>query len=146
MSEVQCWFCGRPFQLIDSAEIVDCPHCHHGRDLLKRNGVLFIFGENQIFHKNTRTPALGWTELTFLEALADSAKTCLSLGSVEKANDRLNKILTILRAIITKEKRKGIIFERCQFRETNRTRCNRFPCVGVISGVPLCKSHYKEVP
>lgn len=37
------------------------------------------------------------------------------------------------------------LIQRCEFMETNRTRCNRTPIIGTKNGLSLCKNHYKKV-
>ena len=92
----------------------------------------------------TRTPALGWTDLTILEALADSSKVLLGFGNYKRVADRLNKILKILRYKIERAKRDShTLLNRCEFRETKRTRCNRTP-VQLYGKEYLCKRHSRN--
>ena len=88
---------------------------------------------------------MGWNTLTLLEALTDSAKTHLNLGNIEDTKDQLNKLLKVLRNKISFAKRNfRPLVQRCEYRETNQTRCNRTPIAGVKNGLYLCKNHFNK--
>ena len=63
-----------------------------------KNKVIWIQNGILINHKPTRTPAIGWTTLTILEALIDSARTTIDINSISTARTSINKALKILRA------------------------------------------------
>jgi len=171
VKEVYCWHCGKKFEKRNyrDGSINDfekCPYCNKGFNELsleaqkavkmtlkgiyeetikKKEFVVWISGEQTVVWRPKRTPKLGWTDLTLLEALSDSAKTLLALGNIEDSKKQLNKILKILRNKIEKEKRRTpqTLLKTCEYRETNRTRCNRFPTkFNVQTGQYLCEKHY----
>jgi len=115
--------------------------------MMSKSRVVWYYNNEKIEYKPKRTPALGWNTLTLLEALSDSAKTLLHLDNKEKALLRLNQILKILRREIEthKEKNRDNLLQRCEFRETKKTRCNRFPVVGRKNGLNLCEKHMNLV-
>ena len=128
---------------------MECEHCKciqlakkskSGYFECEKCGLCYPIQRNIIW-KPIRTPALGWNLLTVLEALCDSAKTLLSFNNIEKSQFRLNKMLKILRNNIATAKRKNhSLVPRCDYRETNRTRCNKTP-VELIHGQYRCKNH-----
>ena len=106
--------------------------------------IIWIEKGQIISWKPKRTPALGWNTLTLLEALTDSAKTLLNLKNYNKTEEQINKILKILRnRIKTAKKEFRPLIQRCEYRETKRTRCNKTPIIGIKSGISLCSYHYK---
>jgi len=132
-------------------------------DILYETFCNFCFQENEIVvwklngvevkHKPVRTPKLGWSTLTILEKLIDSAKTSLHIQE-KKTNPNfstvyrsLNKSLKILRAKISLEKKRTPqqLLHTCEFRETTKTRCNRFPTkYDKKTGKYLCEKHLKK--
>jgi len=123
------------------------------KEIIKRNKdvVIWISDDVIVAHRPVRTPKIGWTTLTILEALCDSAKTSLHIQSkrnnpnYETVFKSLNKALSILRKRIEKEKRDNHTLHTCQYRETNRTRCNRYPTVyDKTTGLYLCKKHLQQ--
>ena len=108
-----------------------------------KNKVIWIQNGILINHKPTRTPAIGWHTLTILEALADSARTALDLNAPATARASLNKSLKIIRARLTEEmKNHKDLIQRCEFRETTKTRCNRFPTEWDSKlGMYVCEKH-----
>jgi len=167
--KVFCWHCSKPF-IFEGADgkkesFVKCPHCGKGfEDLSKeaQKAVLNTFRqfawtkkEVVIWKQNDtiiiwdavqRTPALGWNTLTLLEALCDSAKTSLAIGNLDRTEKQLNKMLKILRKKISLEKKRNpqSLLQRCEYRETKRTRCNKTP-VFEYNGKYYCKYHLTKV-
>jgi len=89
-----------------------------------------------------RTPKLGWGVLTLLEAKTDSANTFLAMGNIEGTKNSLGDVLKILRNRIENEKVDQTLLKTCEYRETKRTRCNKFPTIlDKKTGRYLCKSH-----
>jgi len=119
-----CHGCGDVF--VTSLPIDKCERCS---PRVNRQVVSWTFKDEVVEWKATRMPALGWNALTLLEALADSAAHTLA-SNPDAAKRRLNDILRILRLNVEKEKSRvgrGLLKRRCPFRETTRTRCNRYP-------------------
>jgi len=109
--------------------------------------VIWKKGKEKVEWKPTRTPKLGWETLTVLEALADSAKVYLQFGNKEMCSKRLNEILKILRKKIEVEKKRSpqTLLKACEYRETKRTRCNKYPTtLNEKTGKYLCKNHFKN--
>lgn len=128
-----CGKCGLCFYIPKNNKIIK------SKDL-----VIWIEDNNIMTWKPVRTPALGWNTLTLLEALTDSAKTYLSLENYDKTASQLNNLLKILRNKIKVAKREfRPLINRCEYKETKRTRCNRTP-VEKINGIYLCKYHSKN--
>jgi hypothetical protein len=97
--------------------------------------------DHNIIHHVKRTPALGWDELTVLEALCDSAKTLIQFDNIPKAQSRLNKMLQVLRNRIAKTKQNTkTLIPRCEYRETTQTRCNKSPAKLTTKGY-RCSKH-----
>jgi hypothetical protein len=135
--------------------LVCCPHCDAVDTLidtfvwhcyLPKAGeqVVWVSKGVTVTWDPYRTPALGWTDLTMLEALADSAKVCLGKGNTAKATTQIHSILRILRNKIRRTKAQTPtteLVERCTYRETARTRCNRTPVTHDEQGRPRCSRH-----
>jgi hypothetical protein len=122
------------------------PIYRNSKKIKSRDLIIWVEKNKIITWKPNRTPALGWNTLTLLEALVDSANISLNIDNIFRCKTQLNKILKVLRNKITTAKRNyRPLLERCQFRETNRTRCNRTPIKGRKNGVLLCPYHYGKV-
>ena len=94
--------------------------------------------------KFKRTPALGKNTLTVLEALADSARVLLQNKKYDLVENRINRMLKILRKEIELEKKRklsGELIKRCEYRENSRTRCNRAPAEYYAGVGYRCKLH-----
>ncbi len=97
-----------------------------------------------------RTPALGGTILTTIEALSDSGIIALETGNQKLIKNRLNRISSITRALINETTLATIPYEkiyRCTYRENNRTRCNIIPATALIENSDIkfrCKKHNKS--
>lgn len=163
---VYCWHCSKQFKISKDGKkefFVNCPHCEKGFNDLSletqkavintfrqfkmhtKTSVFWVSGGIVIIWDSTRTPKLGWNELTLLEALTDSAKTLLAMDNINGTKQQLNNILTILRKKIEKEKPKHKLLNTCQYRETKRTRCNKYPTTfNPHFNLYLCEKHYKE--
>ena len=159
--KVWCYHCSKSFH-IDKEGDYPCPYCNKSyadlSDESKRavkaifrqfrfttkQVVLWKEGDTIIIWDPTRTPALGWNNLTLLEAKADSAKVHLGMGNINKAQENLNHILTILRSAIEREKEKHDLLNRCEYRETKRTRCNKTPVIA-YQGKYYCPYHLELV-
>jgi hypothetical protein len=128
---VKCEHCQTiQLALHSSSDYFNCIECHR----------CYPITLNIIWNPN-RTPAIGWNELTTLEALCDSTKALMGLKNYEKAMLNVHTMLKILRNRIEKSKRDiHELIPRCDFRETTKTRCNRTPCK-LINGQYRCKSH-----
>jgi len=166
--KVYCWHCSKAFEL-DAKDgkkefFVKCPYCNQGFEDLSHESqkavlntlkqfysqkarVFWIYNNEIVDWKPVRTPALSWTTLTLLEALADSAKTSLAMSNIDRAQMQLNKILKILRNTINLEKKRTnqTLLKRCEYRETKRTRCNKTPVKIHPSGLYLCSYHFSKV-
>ena len=121
------------------------------KEIIKKNKdvVIWIQDRTIVTHRLVRTPAIGWSTLTMLEALCDSAKTALHIQAKREKPDyttvfrSLNKALAILRKRIAKEKRNNHTLHTCEYRETKRTRCNRYPTrYNPQKQKYLCEKHY----
>lgn len=119
--------------------------------------VLWKLDGVEVEHKPDKTPKLGWITLTILEALVDGAKTSLHMQLKKEQPDfskpfiRLNKALMILRKKIelTKKRNPQTLLKCCEFRESKRVRCNKYPTrYDGNTGQYLCKKHhtnFKEI-
>ena len=161
--KVWCYHCSKPFDIEKEGDY-PCPFCGKRFEDLNQETkkavrnvfrqfrfttkqvVIWKEGDNVIIWNPKRTPALGWNNLTLLEALSDSAKTSLSIGNIERCQNQLNNILKILRNGIKHSKKlfKPLI-QRCEFRETERTRCNKTPIKGILNGMNLCEYHFNLI-
>lgn len=170
--EVVCWHCGEEFEKDSyrdgmSDDFEACPHCGKGFEDLgteaqiavrrtlrpifeeirrKEEFVLWQRGDESVVWRPQRTPKLGWTTLTLLEAKADSASVHLEMGNEQDAAEQLNDVLQILRARIEEEKERTdqSLLQTCEYRETQKTRCNRYPTELAPDGRHLCSRHMEE--
>ncbi len=119
----------------------------------KKEVVLWKLDGVEVEHKPIRTPKLSWNTLTILEKLVDSAKTSLHIQEKNGKNNfsttysSLNKALKILRKKIEIEKKISpqTLLKTCEFRETKRTRCNKFPTkYDSETGQYLCVKHHSS--
>ena len=130
-----CHTCGNTF--ITERAVVECDRCSKRT---KKQVVTWEFGDSSVVWEAARTPALGWNSLTLLEALADSAAHTITTNPA-RATAKINDMLRILRKNISIEKaRAKKLIKRCPYRETMRTRCNRYP---VLSD-GFCALHSKQ--
>ena len=154
----QCPFCNSEFHTNNTNTdklnyTYTCGNCglcfsitRNSKKIKSRDLIIWIEKNKVITWKPNRTPALGWNTLTLLEALADSANISLNIDNIFRCKTQLNKILKILRNKIAIAKRNyRPLLERCQFRETKRTRCNKTPIKGRKNGVLLCSYHYNKI-
>jgi hypothetical protein len=155
---IKCPFCNHEFftndfLLGESSNYYACGNCqlcfpiNQNQTIIKsKDLVIWIQNDKIITWSPVRTPALGWNTLTLLEALTDSTKTLLSMKNLKKTQKQLNKILKILRNKIEFAKKNyRPLIQRCDFRETKRTRCNKTPVIGSKNGLNLCSYHYNKI-
>jgi len=122
------------------------PLAHNARSIKRKDLVIWLEENKVVEWCPQRTPALGWSTLTILEALADSSRTCLSSGNLGRSKINLNKILKILRNKIERSKKDfRPLIQRCEFMENKRTRCNRTPVIGKKNGKNYCKIHFNKI-
>lgn len=119
----------------------------------KRKNIVYWYDSegNEIIIPVKRTPLLGWHSMTLLEKCMDSAKTSLHIQMKKEKPDfttallSLNKGLAIVRADIEKAKKQNpqLLFNRCEFRETSRTRCRSTPVrFDISTNSYRCRKHH----
>jgi hypothetical protein len=157
---IKCPHCGsefitNDFGLAKKSGYYSCGECglcfsvwnNKNHEVIKsKDLVIWVENSKVTTWKPIRTPALGWNTLTLLEALTDSAKTSLAVGNQERAEKQLNKVLKVLRQKVKfAKKNHRPLIQRCEYRETKRTRCNKTPIEGIKNGKYLCKYHFNKI-
>ena len=115
----------------------------------KKSVVLWKLNGVEIETIPTRTPKLSWNTLTILEKLVDSVKTSLHIQITKEQPNfntaflNLNKALKLLRKKISLEKKYNpqSLLHTCEFRETIKTKCNRYP-TKLFENKYYCNKHY----